>query len=216
MSAQSQAQSYLRYPLTSILGSNGNVRTLPALVSDGSPQPAPRLAEATGLTPPGTRLVLETLTRLQLVIVHGSGRSRLYALNPLHPFSSALVGLFQEEQRRWDTLLESIREVLAKHGTGVTAAWFYGSVARGEDSPDSDLDIAIIVRTQGVGDQVRDDLMSLEDSQQLRISLTTLTPKELMALSEDDHWWSDVVRDGRILKGPAPDQARRRLAKKAE
>lgn len=215
MPALSQTQSHLRYPLTSILGSAGSVRVLRALVADRAPQSAPQLAGVAGLTPQGVRLVLDTLARQQLVIVHGSGRTQLYALNPSHPFSGTLVALFREEQRRWDALLESIRAVLAKRGPAVSAAWLYGSVARGEDSPASDLDIAILVRSQSVADQVREDLMPLEDGQQLRISLTALTPKELAALPEDDPWWSDVVRDGRVLKGAAPDQARRRLAKAA-
>lgn len=213
MSARSQTQSHLRYPLTGILGSAGNVRVLRALVADRSPQSAPQLAGVAGLTPQGVRLVLDTIARQQLVMVHGSGRTQLYALNQSHPFSGTLVVLFQEEQRRWDALLESIREVLAKRGPAVSAAWLYGSVARGEDSPASDLDIAILVRSQAVADQVREDLMPLEDGQQLRISLTALTPKELAVLPEDDPWWSDVARDGRVLKGAAPDQARRRLAK---
>jgi predicted nucleotidyltransferase len=213
MPALSQTQSHLRYPLTSILGSAGSVRVLRALVADRSPRTAPQLAGAAGLTPQGVRLVLDTLDRQQLVIVYGSGRSQLYALNPSHPFADALVALFQDEQRRWDALLESIREVLAKRGPAVSAAWLYGSVARGEDSPASDLDIAILVRSQTVADLVREDLMPLEDGQQLRISLTALTPKELAALPEDDPWWSDVVRDGRVLKGAAPDQARRRPMK---
>lgn len=213
MPALSQTQSHLRYPLTRILGSAGSVRVLRALVADRSPQSAPQLAGVAGLTPQGVRLVLDTLARQQLVIIHGSGRAQLYALSPSHPFARALVALFQEEQRRWDALLESIREVLAKRGPAVSAAWLYGSVARGQDSPASDLDIAILVRSQSVADQVREDLMPLEDEQQLRISLTALTPKEMAALPEDDPWWSDVVRDGRVLKGAAPDQARRRLAK---
>lgn len=213
MPALPQTQSHLQYPLTRILGSAGSVRVLRALVADRSPQSALQLARAAGLTPQGVRLVLGTLARQQLVIIHGSGRTQLYALNPSHPFVSALVALFQKEQRRWDALLDSIRQTLAKHGPAVSAAWLYGSVARGEDSPDSDLDIAILVRSQNVADQIRVDLMPLEDGQQLRISLTALTPKELAALPADDPWWSDVVRDGRVLKGLAPDQARRRVAK---
>lgn len=215
MPAPSQAQSHLRYPLTSILGSAGNVRVLRALVADRSPQSAPQLAGVAGLTPQGVRLVLDTLARQQLVVIHGSGRIQLYSLTSSHPFASALNALFQEEQRRWDGLLESIRDVLVKRGSAVSAAWLYGSVARGEDSPASDLDIAILVRSHTVADQVREDLMPLEDGQQLRISLTALTPKELAALPEDAPWWTDVVRDGRVLKGSAPDQVRRRLAKAA-
>jgi len=215
MSTPSQARSHLRHPLTSILGSVGNVRVLRVLAANRSPQSAPHLAGVAGLTPQGVRLVLGLLARQQLVIVHGSGRAQLYSLNASHPLATALVALFQEEQCRWDALLESIREVLTRHGSAVSAAWLYGSVARGEDSPASDLDIAIVARSQAVADQVREDLMPLEDGHQLRISLTALTPKELAALPDDDPWWSDVVRDGRVLKGPAPEQARRRLARVA-
>ncbi len=211
MPALSRTQSHLRYPLTSILGSAGSVRVLRALVADRMPQSAPALAAAAGLTPQGVRLVLDALARQELVIVHGSGRTQLHALNPSHPFTSALVALFVEEQRRWEAMLESIRGVLARRGAGVSAAWLYGSVARGEDSPDSDIDIAILARSHAVADQVREDLMPLEDAEKMRISLTALTSRELLALPENDPWWINVVREGRVLKGAAPDQARRRL-----
>jgi predicted nucleotidyltransferase len=215
MPAPSQAQSHVRYPLTSILGSAGNVRILRALAMSGAPQSAPQLALAVGLTPQGARLVLDALARQRLVTIHGAGRAQLYAINTAHPFAGVLSALFQAEQQRWDALLESIREVLGRHGAAVGAAWLYGSVARGQDSPASDLDIAIVVRSHGVADRIREDLMPFEDRQQLRIALTALTPKELAALPDDDRWWSEVVRDARVLKGPAPDQARRRLARAA-
>ena len=115
MPALSQTQSHLRYPLTSILGSAGNVRILRALAARSAPQSAPQLAGAVGLTPQGARLVLDALARQRLVIIHGSGRTQLYALNTAHPFAGALSALFQAEQRRWDAILESIREVLARH-----------------------------------------------------------------------------------------------------
>ncbi len=215
MPAPSQTQSHLRYPLTSILGSAGSVRVLRALVAGRTPQSASQLAAGAGLTPQGVRLVLEALVRRQLAIVHGAGRTQLYTLNPAHPFAAALVALFQQEQRRWDELLEAIRKLLSRQGPAVSAAWLYGSVARGEDSPASDLDIAILVSSRAVAGRVRVALLPLEEDQQLRISLVALTPKELSSLPDDDPWWADVVRDGRILKGPAPEQVRRRLAKAA-
>lgn len=161
------------------------------------------------------RPILDAFVRQRLLIAHGTGRTRLYVLNPSHPFADAVVALFAKERRRWDALLGSIHEVLARHGAAVSAAWLYGSVARGEDVPGSDLDIAILVRSHALADRVREDLMPLEDEQELRISLTALTPQELVALPEDGPWWSDVVRDGRVLKGQAPDHVRRRLAKAA-
>lgn len=215
MPVPSQTQSHLRYPLTSLLGSPGNVRVLRALTADRSPQSAPQLAAVAGLTPQGARLVLDVLVRQRLVTAHGSGRAQLYELNVSHPLASSLATLFQNEQRRWDGLLAAIREVLDRKGTAVSSAWLYGSVARGEDSPSSDLDIALVVRSQAVVDRIREDLMPLEDAQQVRISLTALTPKEFAALPHHDPWWTNVVRDGRVLKGSAPEQARRRLAKAA-
>lgn len=215
MAALSQSESHLRYPLSTILGSVGSVRVLRALVAERSAQSAPQLAVATGLTPQGVRLVLDTLVRQRLTSTVGAGRIQMYTLNDSHPLASALVTLFHQEVQRWDALLDSIRNVLSKRGPAVSAAWLYGSVARGEDTPTSDLDIAVLVQSQTAGDQFREDLVSLEDEQHLRISVTALTATELAALPEDDPWWRSVVRDGRVLKGAAPEQKRRRLSTKA-
>ncbi len=160
-----------------MLGSVGHVRVLRALASDRVPQSAPQLAAAAGLTPQGTRGVLDVLARQRLVKIHGSGRTQLYELNAAHPLASSLAALFHDEQ--------------------------------------SDVDIALVVRSQAVADQVREALMPLEDAQQIRISLTALTARDLAALPDDDPWWVNVVREGRVLKGAAPDQARRRLARAA-
>ena len=213
MPAPSQAQSHVRYPLTTIFGSAGSVRVLRALVADRSPQSAPHLARSAGLSPQGVRLVLDALVRQQVVKVHGSGRAQLYALNESHSFANALVALFEEEKQRWERLLSTIRETLMRRGAAVGAAWLYGSVARAEDTASSDLDIALLVASSEVADQVREDLMPLEDDQQVRISLTALTPKELAVLPDDDRWWSDVVRDARVLKGSAPEAAKRQVMK---
>jgi predicted nucleotidyltransferase len=214
MPVRSQTQSHLRHPLTALLGSAGHVRVLRVLATDSAPQSAPQLAATAGLTPQGTRGVLEAMSRQRLVKVHGAGRTQLYELNTGHPLAPSLAALFGAEQRRWDALMDSIREVLGRH-TAVKAAWLYGSAARGEDAPDSDLDIALVVRSQAVADQVREAFVPLEDAQQIRISLAALTTQELLALPDDDPWWTHVVRDGRVLKGAAPDQTRRRLAQVA-
>lgn len=213
MPAPSQAQSHVRFPLTTIFSGPSNLRVLRALMTGRAPQSAPQLAQLAGLSPQGVRLVLDTLTRQQLVQVHGTGRAHLYALNESHPLAHALIALFQAEREHWEHLLAAIRDTLAKRGTAVHAAWLYGSVAREQDTPQSDLDIAIVVSSNDMADRIREDLMPLEDAQQVRISLTALTPQELARLPHDDRWWSDVVRDARVLKGVAPEAAKRQAAK---
>jgi len=209
MPSPSRIQSHVRYPLTKLLGSSSNVRLLRTMTWDSLPQSVSHLARQTGLSPQGVRLVLNELTQLQLVKVQGSGRALLYELNKSHAFAEALIALFRKEFDRWEGLMTSIREVLSRHGAAVQAAWLYGSVARGEDTPSSDLDMALLVANHAVADRVREDLMPLEDQQQLSISLTALTKEELAALPEDDRWWSGVVRDARILKGASPQFAKR-------
>lgn len=209
----SRTQSHIRFPLTSILGSAGNVRVLRSLVANRSPHSAPQLAQSSGLSPQGVRLVLDTLAQQQLVKVHGTGRAQLYALDEAHPLSGVLVALFEAEQQRWERLMASLRDRLAQRGSSVRAAWLYGSVARAEDTSDSDVDIALLVASEAVADQVREDLMPLEDEEQVHISVTALTSKELAALPDDDRWWTDVLRDARVLKGSAPEAAKRQAAR---
>ena len=215
MPSPSAVQSHVRYPLTTILGSAGNVRVLRALANDRAPQSAPHIARQAGLSPQGARLVLDALALQQLVEVHGSGRAQLHTLNPAHSFATALGALFQEERERWEHLLDQVREKLAAPSDSVEAVWLYGSVARGEDTARSDLDIALLVSSHEVTDRLREGLEPLEKAQQVRISLTALTHRDLAAIPDSDPWWSGVVRDARVLKGPAPDAAKRQVAQQA-
>ena len=213
MPAPSKAQSHIRFPLTSVLGAAGNVRVLRVLATDPAGHSAPHLARTAGLSPQGTRLVLKTLSQQQLVTVRGSGRSQLYFLNEASPLAQAVSGLFQSEQQRWDTLLARIRAMLAKHGPHLMAAWVYGSVARGEDTAQSDVDVALLVSDQAAAERVRDDLADLGAAQQLEISVVALTPSELAALPPDDQGWTGVIEDGKVLKGVAPQVAKRHADK---
>lgn len=213
MPAPSLPQSHARFPLTGILGSAGNVRALRTLASGGAPLSAPQIARTSGLTPRGVRLVLAGLVEQQIVVTHGAGRAVLHALNDAHPLAAALVALFREEQQRWERLLDAVRARLSRHGAAVRAAWLYGSVARGEDTSRSDIDIALLVASPEVADRLREELMPVEDEHGVHFSLAALTPQDLQALADDDPWWSELVRDARVLKGPAPDSAKRQLAK---
>ena len=142
-------------------GAVGNVRVLRVLVTDPAGHSAPHLSRTAGLSLQGTRLVLKTLSQQHLVTARGSGRSQLYFLNAASPLAQAVSGLFQSEQQRWDTLLARIRAMLARHGPQLLAAWVYGSVARGEDTAQSDVDPALLVSDQAAAERVRDDLAGL-------------------------------------------------------
>ena len=203
MRTPSGQQSHLRYPLTRLFGSPGNVRVLRVL-ADGLASSATQIASAAGLTPQGARLVLEALAKQGIVKVKGSARTQLFELATVHPFRRPILELFEAETEAWEDLVARLRDRLQKR-TGVRAAWLYGSVARGEDTPASDIDLALLVSSPSVGDKVRDDFMPIENELNVRVSLTALTSQDLKALKAGDKWWSDVVRDSRVLKGGRPD-----------
>lgn len=216
---KSDPQSHLRFPLTRLLGNGGNVRVLRALTAYGAPMSAPQLARETGLTPQGVRLVLDGLQAQRAVNVLGSARSQLFVLNDEHPFIAPLRGLFVSEQERWEQLLRALHEALQAERQ-VRSAWLYGSVARGDDAPHSDIDIALVMaRPQpAVAERVRAALLPLERSQQVGFSVAAVSEGDLAKLRPGDRWWTELERDAKPLKGNSPQQemARARRASRAK
>jgi predicted nucleotidyltransferase len=202
MRAPSTRQSHRRFPLTRLLGDTGNLRVLRALVTYDGPQSSAQLAQESGLTLAGARKVLENLIAQGVVQVLGGGRTRLYQGAISHPLLAELKSVFAHEQTQWQGFLSRLRE-LFRSDAGVQAAWLYGSVARGEDTPDSDVDIAVLVKTEAAGKRMRQALRDLEPSPHAHLSVITITVDSLPTVKRRA-WWSAVLREARTLKGPDP------------
>ena len=209
MSTPSGTQSHLRFPLTRLFGSPGNVRVLRAL-SDGLPWSVTQITKSAGLSPQGARLVLEVLVTQGVVAAKGSARTKLFELASGHTFHQPILDLFKAEYTAWESLVARLQGQLAGMA-GVHAAWLYGSVARGEDTPASDIDLALLVATPQVADEIRNELMTLEDASNVHVSIAALTAEELNALHDGDKWWTEVVRDARVLKGGRPESELKRV-----
>lgn len=212
----STTQSYLRSPLTYLLGSGGHIRVLRALLHYGAPLSVTQLAADCGMTSRGVRHVLDSLVSQGAVRVLGQARSQLFTAAMEHPLMPALEMLFDRERTRWESLQQDLREGLAaqKH---IRSAWLYGSVSRGQDQPRSDMDLAVAVDkdTSDVGRQVRDAVQALGDKLQVAISTIVLTPSELAGMAPHDPWWTELLRDAKVLKGMAPIKEAARASKAA-
>ena len=213
----STAQSYLRFPLTRLLGNSGNIRVLRAMMAYGAPLSAVQLARDTGLTRQGVRLVLQGLEAQGLVTALGLPRSQLFSVVSAHPFAAALMTIFEQERNRWVVLNQTLRDTLQANPR-VRSAWLYGSVARGEDAPLSDIDIAIVTQDDdtGIADEVRKAFQALEDRLNVHFSVVTLTPAEAARPRPDDRWWSELTRDAKLLKGVGPQQEALRCSRMAQ
>jgi predicted nucleotidyltransferase len=216
----SAPQSHLIHPLTGLLGQGGNVRMLRALVLYGGPLSIGQLARETGLSPPGVRAVLMSLVDQQVVVQLGAGRALLFQLRERHPLADALKHLFASERARWEAVLAAVRAALHSE-PAVEAAWYYGSVARGEDGPRSDLDVAVAVANEDVeaiSRSLREVLEPTEDALLFTVSLTGLSPSDIRRLSagKGDPFWRELVRDARILIGDRPETLAARHRRRAK
>jgi predicted nucleotidyltransferase len=179
-----------------MLGNETNVRLLRELSRHGGQLSAPDLVRRTGLAKTSVWAGLASLEEMDLVSVAGTGRARLYSMRADHPLRGALDTLFEAEERRFEAVLEAVREAARGCGPGVVAVWLYGSLARGEDRPGSDLDVAIVAAEDAladVSDAMRDALHSAGMKLGFRPSVVGIDP-------------ADVARDAVVLLGPRPDE----------
>ncbi|MEI9983717.1 MAG: nucleotidyltransferase domain-containing protein [Aliidongia sp.] len=195
-------QSFLRQPFSALFANPANVRVLRTLIRHGGELSAPMLADRSKLTKPSVLAALDYLAELGFVDSIGSVRQRLHRIDSRHPLVPALAALFAAEDHRFETIIEAIRAAAAQ--AGVVAAWLYGSVARGEDRPDSDLDIAIVT-SASVKAKLRDALRGLEDEWRVSVSLVELVADDILRLARDnDPWWVGMIKDAVPLVGPDP------------
>jgi len=213
----SSVQSFVRFPLTQLLASGGHVRVLRALLSHGGAQSAAQLASDCAMTARGVRNTLDALVAQGAVKVMGPAGARLFAPALDRPLVSALAQLFEAERQHWQWLQEQLRDGLAAEKE-IRSAWLYGSVARGTDEPRSDMDVALVLSNDSVdaSRQVRDAMQVLGERLGVQISTVVLAPTELAKLPPSDHWWSEVRRDAKVLKGVAPAKEAARCAKAAQ
>ncbi len=142
--ARATHQSALRYPLTFILGTDVGLRLSRELARHGGQLSAPDLARRTGLSPASVSRGLGALVRTGTIEAAGTGRSLLYRLHRRHPLAAPMAALFEAEDRRFQSLLDSVRAAATAAGPGLLALWLFGSAARGEDRLGSDFDLALV------------------------------------------------------------------------
>jgi predicted nucleotidyltransferase len=207
MRPPSRPQSTLRRPLNTILGSEGNVRVLRELARHGGELGAADIAARAGLSPQHVRGVLAHLAGLALVDELGPGRTRLYRFRTVHPLARPIEALFEAEDDRFAALLSAIREAAAAVRPRPIAVWLYGSTARAEDSPGSDVDVVVVAEEDLVGvvlDQMRELLRSVADELGVELALVGAAPGDVRRADAGDPWWVGVSRDAVPIAGPDP------------
>lgn len=209
-------ESFLRHPLSTILSTPGSVRVLRELLQADGPLSVSALATRTALSAQGVRNTLVLLRLGGIVEQLGEGRSRLYRADAGHPLYVPLGSLFHAEAERYETIMDAVRTAVGSLVPAPLGAWIYGNVARGEDAPDEDLEVALVAPDEDVEtpvDRLREILGPIQDVQRLWISVIGLSPSDVRRLSAGDRWWTKATRPHVTLFGKGPDELADELAR---
>ena len=135
----------LQEPLDDLFATGSHVRVLRALDAlPGSVAVSGReLARRAGVSQPTAREVLGSLERQGLLTVGRSLRRDSYRLNPEHVLAPVVRDLFERERSVPADLERGVVDAVRRIGE-VTGAYLFGSAARGDMRPNSDIDVAIV------------------------------------------------------------------------
>ena len=133
-------------PLDDLLRSQSHVRVLRALVAlpDEIDSSIREVARRAGVTHPTASAALESFRQQGVVRVRRTMLSDEYRFNTQHHLSDAIRSLFDLEEQIRSDFIELLRGEIHTRAPWVTEASLFGSFAREEMRPDSDLDLALV------------------------------------------------------------------------
>lgn len=207
--ARSRPQSAIRNPLTHIFGVDSNVAVLRELVRHGGALSSSDIQNRSGLSKSSVRLGLISLERLGVVTSEGSLATKLHCFNTAHFLAPQIAVLYEAEKNRFTEILETVRNSAGNRRSLLRSLWIYGSVARKEDGPESDLDIGLITdrrHLSGIVEAVRENLREPAARLGFLPNVVGLDLKDAARLAwEVDPWWTAAISDALVLVGDRPE-----------
>ncbi len=148
--------------LDAVLGTTTKVRILRTLLPLSSPVSGTEARRLAGVRSVKAMWAsLEELTELGILLRGQTRGTHLYQINREHHLAEPLAALFAAEARRAGEVRGALRSALESAGLSdaVRSAVLYGSNARGDAGPRSDLDVLVVTREEGDVGRVRDALV---------------------------------------------------------
>ena len=192
-------------PLDDIFQTPSSIKVLRVLAKGELDFTGRQIADMAGLNPQTCQNTLDRLNDLRLLAVRRVGRAYLYRLKSNNAIvNQMLAPLFNTEKNLLANELTKVANRL--EGTAI-AVILFGSVARGEEEPGSDIDLAVIVQdpetreaAQGLGDEILDELADVTGVIPTIIVWSKDEFKE--RYDSGDGLARSLLEEGRVVMGP--------------
>lgn len=203
-----QTSSHLYQPLDGVFGSVAAVRVLRVLINHGGSLAVSDIARRTQLTLPSVRTSMRRLIEERILTGIDAGRTTIATFDRATPLAAVLIGIFAAERRQAATTLDLVKRGALRLKPRPMALWLYGSVARGNDSHASDIDIALVTGAPNAGEQamaLRKHLGHTLDMEGDRISVIAMRPTDVRKMAaKNSKLWRQLQRDVVVLAGDSP------------
>lgn len=180
--------------LAKLFGSEARVKVLSLfMLNVGGEYYLREIAQRTGLAVRSVQRAVGGLVEIKILQREKRGNSVYFHLNERNPILEDLKAIFLKTVGLGDLL----RDLLSQQ-KNIEVAFIYGSVAKGEETTESDIDLALIGSISPKDSSAV--LNELEDRVGREINATVFTPKEWGArLASSDHFVSTLLRGPKIM-----------------
>lgn len=190
--------------LDEIVGRRSKVRLLRALSSIDRAVSGREAARLAGLSH-RAMVSLDDLVALGIVNRGETAGQHLYTFNREHVLAGPILAVFEAERRRVDSAFAHL--VRVAESAEVEYAGIFGSSARNEAEPQSDLDLLVLVLSQPAGERVHNAFVEagaeLQSHFGLRLSPVVLTlDRARRQVEEGDPFMAAVRKEVRRVYGP--------------